>query len=556
METVTTTGTITGSSASEGLVIPSFADGGEGSLTVTLDATRLSLLDSAITYLFHYPFACLEQRSSAVMPLVVFGEYIDALNLRSQVANPQRVVENELRSWAQIQLANGGFPFWPTGTRANFYVSLRIAHTIAIAQSKGFTIPASLNIQNLVAYLNREYQAMQGWRRATSDYYYQSYLQSYMLYVFALLGERVDPSRLAEILSRDNVDASVLAFVGMTFRSMGRYSDAANVAQRLRNLIRPTTRGVDLTDPLERNRHNFFGGQIEQLALTLQFFAEQFPGDDINTRLLFTLLENQRSRTGHWQSTAVTIRVLSAVDALIRAEDLTNIDVRGSVTLGATELLQGTFRGLGARPVTNTFDFSSPVISGIVRDRMQQLNFSRTGRGNLYYTASLTYAIPTELQSFRDEGLGVFLTIYDIRTGEEISGTALQSGRTYRARVRVSSTRDRTFLALRVPVPSGTEILDMAFVTTATFDDVGGARGEDTSSSLGTGRRGSWLSHQAIYDNEIQYFWDQFNRGETTVSFLFRAVRRGVFPTPPAQAELMYEPEIFGRSQGLLYTIE
>ncbi|MDR0998953.1 MAG: hypothetical protein LBL70_07785, partial [Treponema sp.] len=59
-----------------------------------------------------------------------------------------------------------------------------------------------------------------------------------------------------------------------------------------------------------------------------------------------------------------------------------------------------------------------------------------------------------------------------------------------------------------------------------------------------------------IMDNEIQYFWDSFGKGETTVNFLFRGVRRGVYPTPPVQAECMYEAEIFGRSPGLIYTIE
>jgi uncharacterized protein YfaS (alpha-2-macroglobulin family) len=71
-----------------------------------------------------------------------------------------------------------------------------------------------------------------------------------------------------------------------------------------------------------------------------------------------------------------------------------------------------------------------------------------------------------------------------------------------------------------------------------------------------TGQRNSRVSHQVIMDNEIQYFWDWFNKGETTISFLFRTTRRGVYPTPPVQAECMYEPEIFGRSRGLLYTIE
>jgi uncharacterized protein YfaS (alpha-2-macroglobulin family) len=178
------------------------------------------------------------------------------------------------------------------------------------------------------------------------------------------------------------------------------------------------------------------------------------------------------------------------------------------------------------------------------------LNFTRRGTGNVYYTASLRYAIPSELQSFRDEGLGVFLSIYDVDTGEEFKGTALKSGKTYRGRVRVSSSRDRTYLALRVPVPSGAEILDATFVTTAAYRDQGGTYGNDWT------RSSSWVSHRLIIDNEIQFFWDQYNKGESTVNFLFRAVRRGVYPTPPVQGECMYEAEIFGRSQGLMYTIE
>jgi uncharacterized protein YfaS (alpha-2-macroglobulin family) len=134
METFTTTGTLSGSSGSEGVVIPSFADNNVGSLSLTLDATRLGLIDSAITYLFRYPYGCLEQRSARIMPLVVFGEYADSLNLKSEVSNPRRVVENELKNWAQYQMSNGGFPYWPSGTRSDFYVSLRIAHIIAIAQ--------------------------------------------------------------------------------------------------------------------------------------------------------------------------------------------------------------------------------------------------------------------------------------------------------------------------------------------------------------------------------------------------------------------------------------
>lgn len=64
------------------------------------------------------------------------------------------------------------------------------------------------------------------------------------------------------------------------------------------------------------------------------------------------------------------------------------------------------------------------------------------------------------------------------------------------------------------------------------------------------------MSNQAIYNSEIQFFWDSFGKGKTTAEFKFRAVRRGVFPTPPVNAECMYEPEVFGRTGGILYTIK
>jgi uncharacterized protein YfaS (alpha-2-macroglobulin family) len=496
----------------------------------------------------------MEQRSAAILPLVVFGEYLDEFNLKNSVANPVQAVEDELKSWAKVQLPDGGFPYWPSGLKADFYVSLRVAHIIAIARTKGISVPASFKLDQLRAYLNTAYQEMQGRRAGSQDYYYQSYLQSYMLYIFALLGEPVDTSRLREILSRGNVDPSALAFAGMTYRATGRSAEAAATAQRLRNLLRPTARGVDITDPLRASRYSFYGGAVEQLALTLEFFAQQYPGDQINTRLLFSLLENKRAG-GFWDSTAVTVRVLSAVDALIRAENLADTDVTGTVTLAGNELLSGAFKGLAAKSQTKSFDFKDAPLSALDRDRMQPLVIRRRGTGSLYYPASLTYAIPAELQSFRDEGLGVFLSIYNVDTDEEVKGSSLVSGKTYRARVRVSSARDRTYLALRVPIPSGAEILDAAFITTTAYTG-SNERDRDAQTDSEAGNNHSWISHQAILDNEIQYFWDRFNKGENTVSFLFRAARHGVYPTPPVQAECMYESEIFGRSTGLIYTIE
>jgi uncharacterized protein YfaS (alpha-2-macroglobulin family) len=331
MEAVTTTGSVGAkekgrlASATEALVIPSWADQNTGSLSVTLDATRLAELDAAVNYLFHYPYGCMEQQSAAVLPLVIFGEYIDALSLKSEVENPRKVVEGKLNDWEKAQLRDGGFPYWPNGSRADFYVSLRIAHLLAAAKDKGYKIPSQKMINNLLNYLEKEYREAKRWPANSYRYNYRNYYAAYALYVFALHGRELDTPYLAVLAGKTNADASALALAGLTYLKLGKKREAGDAAKVLRPLLRQTTRGVDIAQPqgaAENYYWSFFGSQSEQLALTLEFFVQQLPGDDINTRILSTLLSTRKASGGYWSNTATTVRVLSAIDALIKTEKL------------------------------------------------------------------------------------------------------------------------------------------------------------------------------------------------------------------------------------------
>jgi uncharacterized protein YfaS (alpha-2-macroglobulin family) len=104
-------------------------------------------------------------------------------------------------------------------------------------------------------------------------------------------------------------------------------------------------------------------------------------------------------------------------------------------------------------------------------------------------------------------------------------------------------------VALRAPVPSGAEIVDAAFVTSSTVPP-----------KENENEREDWRYYQPppvrfIMDDEAVFHWDFFPAGKKEVEFRFRAVMSGIYPTPPAQAECMYEEEIFGRGAGELYRI-
>ena len=61
---------------------------------------------------------------------------------------------------------------------------------------------------------------------------------------------------------------------------------------------------------------------------------------------------------------------------------------------------------------------------------------------------------------------------------------------------------------------------------------------------------------QKIMDNEVRYFFDDFYAGRQEVEFLFRVTTPGIYPTPPAYVQCMYEEEVFGRGPGRLFIIK
>jgi uncharacterized protein YfaS (alpha-2-macroglobulin family) len=108
------------------------------------------------------------------------------------------------------------------------------------------------------------------------------------------------------------------------------------------------------------------------------------------------------------------------------------------------------------------------------------------------------------------------------------------------------SSRDRDFLALRLPVPAGAEVIDSSLATSQRLPVEAEEQDHDDYASLPV---------QQVYDDEVRFFFDRFPRGRQAVSFLVRATTAGTFRTPPATAELMYEPEVFGRTAGRVVRI-
>ena len=552
-ETVTMIGATDASKAAketEAFVIPSFAKEGRGDLSITLDATRLGMLGSSVNYLFEYPYGCLEQQSSRVLPLIIFEDYINVFGLDSKIKDIHKLVTTYTNSWAKSQFENGSFPYWPDSAYISDYVTVRIAHICGIALKHGYTAQElGIDLTKLCNYIAYTFSSYQ------TSYDYSDYLKAYAAYVLSLFNHEKTHAVLNSLYNKkDDLTLSSLSYIALAYESMVNDESkrrAEEIQKEIRSYLQPVERSVTITKKSRNGFYWWYESEAGQMALILQEIATHNPEDQMVDRLLFTLLQNQKK--GHWQNTATTTQVLEAIYTYIKGRNLDATNYTASASIKGKKLMTEKFQGAASKTKTLKLPFEDEFISSLEKDKEIPVEFEKNGDGYLYYTMEMKYALPDEMQTARDEGLKIKYEITDAKTGKLINENPsenymlkLEDGKLYKATIQLESYRDRTYVALRAPIPSGAEILDSTFVTT----------GYEGESDTGSSSWRHWISNKYIMDNEIQFFWDNFRSGSTSVTFTFRAARRGIYPLPPVQAECMYEPEIFGRSDGYLSIIE
>ena len=539
-ETVTMTGTISdGSKGSEkeSMIIPGFAKEGRGDITLTLDATRLGLLGSSVNYLFDYPYGCLEQQSSRILPLVSFAEYIDIFGMDSKVQDIKSCVTSWTKKWKDYQHSDGGFGYWPESIYSSDFVSMRILYIYALAMQRGYTaedIP--IDAKKLAKYLAGQ---VKGYNNRYKDSNYYDYDKAFACYVFSLIKDNSLDSVREELYTKiDSITLDAAAYLSLAYANSGEMAKAKIINGKIRSYLQPDQRGVSLSKKAKSGYWFCYQNETVQYAAILTAFVSENPDDGMVDKLLYTLLKKQSH--GYWQNTVTTASVLESIYTYIKKRNLDSTDYTATASFNGRQLMNESFKGVSAKPKTLRLPFEDEFISSLPRDKAIPLVFEKNGNGYLFYTVEMKYALPDEAQAARDEGLNITYEITDFDTGELINvskdtcDVTLESGKIYKAKVFLQTNRTREYVAVRAPIPSGAEILDSTLVSA----DSG------------------WISHKNITDNEAQFFWNEMRSGRYFFDFTFRAVRRGVYPTPPVQGECMYEPEVFGRSDGYLFIIE
>lgn len=450
---------------------------------------------ASLQYLLHYPYGCVEQTTSTLLPLLVFNDI-------ARLAEPdlfQRnsadyYIEEGIKRLENMQLASGAFSYWPTGNYINNWSSVYAAHFLVEARKRGYTVSERVyrNLLNALQSASRSYQI---------DDRYSLQTAVYACYVLAL-AEKADRSTLLYFKNNalDKLSQS------SQFQLAGAFALSGDL-QSARSLL---PKSVVPLRPEDRQSGRNFNSPIRSQAIMLDILAET----DANHPMVPVLVKNLMAaaqKFGRWRTTQENAFAFLALGKILQKQSDSNytatVDIGGQATT-----LAGDSREFKAK------DWAGKEVS-----------ISLQGKGTCYYYWSAEGVPLKRHLNEVDNDLQVRRRFLD-KNGNPVPGNVFKQGDLVVAEISVKApVENLENVAIVDMLPAGLEIENPRLQS----------------------RKGvEWLGKQTyhpqymdIRDDRLIIFGDVFRGRTAKFYYSLRVVTRGTFILPPIRGEAMYAPE-------------
>lgn len=538
-EASATSGDLDKNELHESLEIPQSVDPLVGSVEVSTSSTALVGLKGGIDYLINYPYECLEQKMSRILPAIMAQDLVEAFDLSSNLKG--REYRDFIQSYLDVidkhQKSNGGFGYWPDSEHENEYLTCYTLYAMAMAKKAGYKVnekAADKALQYLRGLLTGPEDA---WK-----YYYDKEtaltVKSYALYDLYLWG-RGDPSYIPLLFKKRS--AMSLFGEAMLLKAIhieGKHKDMeAALVAGFKNRMKLTPTTAHFEDRESPSMRWILNSNVRTTALLLQALLEvkaEFPEAPKMARWL-----TQAQKDGRWASTQENVFAYDALRTYFKIYESEVPDFVGTVMLGNEMLLKDTFKGRQLEVKS-----AEKPMKDILLGKALPVNIERKGKGRMYYTLRLRYALLDKV-SCRDEGMAVFKTIEPVDQMRGSDGT-FKAGAVYKVTLSIVTPQERTFVVVNDPLPGGFVPVNTDFATEKAELL---RKLEKVRTSEKKGLWGGTFNHFETYDDRMLLFADILNAGEHRFTYFVRALHFGTYSLPNTKAEMMYEPEVFGYSE-------
>ncbi|MBT3188530.1 MAG: hypothetical protein HN736_03810 [Anaerolineae bacterium] len=515
-----------------------------GGLEIQTSSTALQTLTDAVMYLAKYPYACTEQLSSRIMGIAALRDVLNAFQAEGLPSADEMVasVNRDVTRLQGIQNYDGGFPYWRRGQESIPFNTIHVAHALQRAKDKGFEIPPEMQ-ENLRYYLTDIESHYPHWY----SQYTRRVLSAYALYVRDLMGDN-DAAKARNLLQEAPLEDFSFEAIGWIWQVLVDDPNAARDLDLIRvyvnNHVVETAGAANFTTSYDDQTYLILSSNRRADAVLLDAMIADDPNADLIPKLVNGLLAH-RTR-GRWGSTQENVFVLLAMDRYFNTYEAQTPDFVARIWLGETYAGEHAYEGYS----TNRHETNIPMTYLVDGADWQDLTLSKEGVGRLYYRLGLKYA-PTDLNlDPLDMGFVVTREYEGVDDVEDVWQDEdgiwhIKAGARVRVKIKMVADNRRYHVALVDPLPAGLEIVNPDL---AVSSNAGVETPNPFERMYGWWWWGTWYEHQNLRDERAEAFTSLLWDGVYDYSYIARATTPGTFVAPPAKAEEMYSPEVFGRS--------
>jgi uncharacterized protein YfaS (alpha-2-macroglobulin family) len=498
------------------------------SVTVSVDPDGLAGVEEGLRELIQYPYGCLEQTTSRVIPLVMVEELAKTLALK-ELDGPalQRFLRVGIAKIGRHQTPQGGFSLWPGGAPET-YLTAYALWGLHLAQRAGHPVD-EWRIKDGVRYLK---EALQNEVSTEGVHNELGELggRAFSLHVLALLASP-DPGAAAKLLERkDGLPRFGQAFLARALAATLGPKDAAVDALVSELEAQAEVQGdrALVKEPGTDRLRYYMSDDVRTTAIVLQTLAELRPQSPLVPKLARGLLAQRHG--GSWATTQDDLYSLLALARY--AESRASKSTQVTLTLGDKVLLAAELVG----PVPRIRRVSVPLTEVLAAKAPLRL---KSQGGPVFYAAQLRFRRDVAHQTERFEGLTVRHEYLDPKTGEGMS--QFHVGDVVRVRVTFVAPENRHHLAVVDRLPAAFEPVNTRLRTVSSARPQGDDEDYDYE--------GGWSnSYQELYDDRVEYFQEYTWDGVHTLEYLARVSTAGHFGVPALTGEEMYDPKTMART--------
>ena len=533
----------------EALLLPPNVDTRIGSVDINLSPSlAAAMIDTLAAHnnLDYIP-VCAHALANRLLPNVATYRALTELKLDNPqlTAELTSLMETAISQLESLQLAGGGWT-WCYHNQSDPYISAMVLLSLIQAQQAGFAVD-SVAIEGGISYVARQI-------RPAADLTEPYEINRQAFYVYVLAEATYPANNEADDLFNEHralLDPASKALLALVYElSNGSSENQASLLADVNDAAILSATGAFWQNTTQDYRSPM--SDVRGTAVIIDTLSRIQPDNGLLPQAVRWLMAARKALI--WETPLDTATAVTALTNWMLASGELQADFGYGLLVNGQEWTDGAFT---QETITNN-DFVSVANNRLARDEANFFEFRRgEGDGRLYYTMHLDSFIDANSVTAVNRGFTVQRTHYDANCDPETDTcepiSQLAAGQQVRVELTVIAQHDMFNVIVQDPIPAGTEAIDPNLDTSASGFEGGISR---TDEQYRYGYWGWWYFDRIEYrDEQVRFLSQYLPAGTYQYTYYLQTTIPGEFQVMPTTARQEFFPEVFGRSDGLVFTV-